>query len=82
MHSASNPQESKWVSPKKMIAGLKAQGEKLQSQMESIQTTIGLISNLEPAVIGNKKFQEVLKSSKKVMEEWNGFKESISKHIE
>ena len=65
-----------------MIAGLKNQGEKMQIQSESAQTSLGLLSNLAYGAINNKKFQEVAKGIKKCLEEWQGFKDSISKHID
>ena len=74
--------ETRWVSPKRMIAGLKAQGEKMTTQSESVQTSLGLLSNLAYGAINNKKFQEVARCTKKCLEEWQGFKDSIAKHID
>eukprot|EP00969_Alexandrium_andersonii_P345880 15289031-Alexandrium_andersonii.AAC.1 len=53
-----NPEESKWVSPKKMIQGLEHQGEKMQHSLEGLSSTLGLRTNLDHSSVTNKKFQD------------------------
>ena len=74
--------ETRWVSPQTMIAGLKNQGEKMQRAINNKkfqEVAKGIKSNLAYGAINNKKFQEVAKGIKKCLEEWQGFKDSISK---